>query len=207
MGQLGRSAPAVSTQLLIPAYGLGNAQVLVQVQACYLTARSSVDIGIFRTLTTGSLFYRASSVTSLLFSSTTGAPTSFQDSVPDTTLQSNELLYSQPLLPNQVIPNNCPPAFTQLATFQDQMWINDCEDPQLWWFSKSFASGVRVEWSNAQTIRFEPIFGETIAAVAMDSALVVFAETGIWTVSGTGPDSTGNGQAFSVQSISAAAGC
>ena len=206
-GQLGRSAPAVSTQVRIPAYGLGNAQVELQVQSLYLTNRANVDVAIFRTLTLGSLFYRVTSPTSLLYNSGSGAPLSYLDSTQDSTLQGNELLYCQPLLPNQVIANNCPPSNSQLAVFQDQLWSNDGEDPQLWWFSKSFTTGVQVEWSLEQTIRFEPTAGPTIAAMAMDSNLLVFGSHGIWAVAGSGPDSTGAGQAFQVQLVSSAAGC
>ena len=206
-GQWARSAPSSVTQVLMPAYGVGNFQVQILQQALPLTARPSVDIAIYRTLTLGDLLYRVTSETSLLYNDTTEAYyIRFQDDVPDTIADSNELLYSQPLVPNSVIPNNCPVEFTQAATFQDQLWINDCEDPQLWWYSKSFTTGVQVEFSNEQTLRFDPIYGPTVAAIAMDSNLIMFGTKGIWAINGLGPDSTGAGVPFTVYSIASGAG-
>jgi hypothetical protein len=207
-GQLGRSGLSKPTQIYIPAYGLANAQVDVFQQPLYLTTRPSVDVVIYRTQTNGNLLYRDTSEINLLFNNPNVNYLVYRDVVPDATLQSNELCYTQPLIPNSVIPNNCPPPFTQAAIFsgQDQLWINDCEDPQLWWFSKPFQGGVQVEWSDEQTWRFDPVAGPTVAAITMDSNLIVFGTKGIWAVNGLGLDPTGAGSPFTVTLISSAVG-
>jgi hypothetical protein len=191
-GQLHRSAPSIPTQIKFPAYGYANAQVQVTLDTLRLTARPAVDLVLYRTAADGTLFYRQSSPTSLIRNDTSVASLPLIDRMPDATLIANELLYTT----GGVLPNNCPPAFTQLANFQDQLWINDAEDPQLWWFSKSFQNGVAVEFSLAQTLRFDPIGGPTVAAAVMDSSLIVFATKLLWDVSGPGPDSTGGGLSF-----------
>jgi hypothetical protein len=206
-GQLARSGVAAPVSIMMPTYGLGNHQVNVAITNLQLTTRQSVDIVIERTQANGLIFFRATSQTALLYNAIGGlTATTWQDFLPDASLLSQEEMYTQPLQTISPLPNITPRSWSQAAIFQDQRWTNSCEDPYTWWSSKDFQNGVQIEQAN-QSLRFDPTGGVTVAAMAMDSNLVVFAQTRIWAVSGLGPDSTGQGQGFTVTLVSSAIGC
>lgn len=206
-GQLARSGPAVPVLLKIPAYGYGNAHVQVTVSNLYLTARPTFDIVVERTIANGTIFYRDTSSTSFLFNGAGGlTQATYMDSVTDAVLQGNEAMYTQPLQAISVLPNIVPHEYTQAAIFEDMLFTNDCENPYRWWPSKDFQSGVQVEWG-AQSITFDPTGGPTVAALAMDANLIVFAQSRIWAVSGFGPGPNGQGQPFQVTLVASTVGC
>lgn len=206
-GQLSRSGPATPVQLFIPAYGYGNAHVQVTVSNLYLTARPTFDIVVERTIANGLIFYRDTSPTSFLFNGAGGlTQATYVDSITDAALQANEAMYTQPLQAISVLPNIVPQEYTQAAVFEDMLFTNDCENVYRWWPSKDFQAGVQVEWAN-QSITFDPTGGPTVTAIAMDTNLIVFAQSRIWAVSGFGPGPNGQGQAFQVSLVSSTIGC
>lgn len=77
---------------------------------------------------------------------------------------------------------------TCMCVHKDRLWIGGGDDPEVIWYSKERAADRHSEFSIQQQIR---IAGERV--VAMESAgdyIVVFCESGVFIISGDGPNST-----------------
>ena len=214
--QLHQGTPGVPATAYIPIYtatGGGmipagsaapvSSVIQVSVQPLSMTLKTSsitgtdLDVAIYRTIsgaTVGNqVYYRITPSTAPLFnqpSSTTAL--TYADFSSDTSVQSNQLLYTT----GGVIPNSAPPACSYILNHQNRLWLSGLENPDELWYSETWESGFSVNFSNLQQVLLNPIVGTAVggpivALASMDSYLIIFQENQIWYIQGNGPDPTG----------------
>lgn len=192
-GELQRSAPcpavsvtATATQkvtLTIPTMRLSNRDT---------TAINQVQIEVYRTEANGTNFYRLSKVDSPLMNDQTVSTVSFADdatlNVPDTSLISNELLYTT----GGVYDNIAPPAYQAACAHKNRLVMVGLEDPYEFRTSCAAIRGEMLRFNEAWGGRVPSERGKLIGCASLDNNLILFAERGAYVVLGDGPDLLGN---------------
>lgn len=228
-GQAHESAPSVPVTAYIPNYptvggtyppagtlAAPNAVIQVNVQNLTLTLRNNVYIAIYRTESDppaeplAQVYYSVTNPpeSTLANSAASATPATFVDYSSDTSILSNQALYTS----GGVVEHDAPPAAGFILNHLDRLWLCQLEDPNLWWYSGEFENGQGVWWSEAQTVRLNPstsgrVGGPSIGGASMDGNLVAFQLYQPWLIAGQGPDNTGNNGAFEAQAITSHVGC
>lgn len=194
-GQTHYSAP--STPIQITTSG-SNDTVTLTIPTLRITAkkppvRTPVTIGIYRTEADQTIFYKITSITSPLFNDTTVDTVSYVDTQADSAIIGNQLLYTT----GGVLENIAAPAPNYVTNYKDRLIVLPSENTNQWWPSKQVVSGVPVEFNDALAQNVDQAGGAMVAVARLDSALILFKETLLYYVTGTGPDSTGANNDFS----------
>lgn len=208
-GQIQRSA--LSTQQLV--LGITANQVFITVPNPTLTAkmspRSPPYITIYRTTGTGTTLYFVGQVLSTYSSGQ--ASVTFTDNTSDASLIGNALCYSQPLSTAAVpVVQNIPPdACSALAVYQNRLFalVSDDPDHLTLWYSKQVVQGQPVEFAQELTWSVDPTGGPVTAIASMDSALLVFKEARVYSLTGQGPSDNGTLNDFVLTLITTECGC
>lgn len=206
-GYLHRSAPSVPTSVTVTA---PNNQVTLDIPTLRQTYKSDVRIVIYRWSVAQQSFYQVTSITSPLLNNTAVNSVSYVDTLADSSIIGNTLLYTT----GGVVENIAAPASSASALYKNRMLVLDAEDKNLVWYSKPILQGTPVEFSDLFTIFASPTAGAqgpvgpitTIAA--MDDKVILFRKNAIYYFTGTGPDATGANNDFSEPTfVTATVGC
>jgi hypothetical protein len=210
-GLIQRSAPSVAVSttnlggtLTIPTYRLTQKSS---------TLRGGVQIVVYRTISNGSIFYRANNTGSssdALYNDPTVDTVTYADNLADTNLSANAQLYTT----GGVLQNYAPNPLASVVTHRNRMWGIDTTSPLSLWYSKqviqstSVAIGGPVEFSAYLTFNVDPRGGPCTGLASLDDKLIIFKASSIFAVTGQGPDSTGGQNDFSdAILVSSDAGC
>lgn len=136
------------------------------------------------------------------------------DGISDETLSRHEIMPWQLLAGGgwTPLPPYCPPAFTTIAKWQNRVWGASSEDPRVLWYSHEILPepggvySLPPEWNPNLVFRVDEV-GRITALQPMDSQLVVFTDRGIYSITGYGADSTGQGSSLQIQTLSTGTGC
>lgn len=193
-GQTNISTPSVPIQVTT----VSNDSVTLVIPTLRITAkkpplRAPVTINIYRTEADQTIFYKITSPTSPLFNDTTIDTISYTDTVADSAIIGNPLLYTT----GGVIENTAPPASDYITAYKDRVILFPSENKNQWWFSKQIVPGSPVEFTDSFVKNVDQAGGDLMAAARLDSVLVLFKQTLIYYVTGTGPDNTGAQDDFS----------
>jgi hypothetical protein len=189
-GKIVRSTPSVPQSVV---YASGTANVtLMTLPTLRLTAKSLVRIVVYRTEANNTTYYRATSVLNPIYNDPNVNAIAYVDSLPDSSLISRERLYTE----GGVLDNAAPPSAKLITTYANRVWIAGIGDPYTLWHSKSLVDGEVMEFAAELTVKCDPRGGAITALASLDSALIVFKRDAIFSLSGDGPDNTGNGQAY-----------
>jgi hypothetical protein len=196
-GNIYRSAPSVpvsitltsatSTEIYIPTY-----------RVTYKT-QNPVKIVIYRWSVMQQNYYQVTSITAPLLNNTTVDYVMFNDTLADTSIIGNNLIYTT----GGVLEDIGPPATNIVSLFNDRLWLVDSEDQNLLWFSKQVIEGTPVEMSDLLTLYVAPTTsaqqstGVITALSPMDDKLVIFKENAVGYINGIGPDNTGANNQYS----------
>lgn len=204
-GQIQYSAPSVPiTQVTTTSSSTNTLTIPTLRLTAKQAPRGAVVIGVYRTEDSGTIFYKVSSITSPLLNDPTVDTVIFTDTMSDTTLVGNQLLYTT----GGILENISAPAATFVTTYKDRVILLPSENRNQWWYSKQSPQGVPVEFSDALVNNVDQAGGKLIAAARLDSVLVLMKQTLLYYVTGTGPDSTGAQNDFSdPQPIACDGGC
>lgn len=203
-GNIYRSAPSVP--ITVTVSGGGSTQtVSVKVPTLRLTKkkspRSAVVIDLYRTEDAGSLFYKVTSVTSPVENDTTTDSVTIVDTLADSSIISNELLYTT----GGVLENISAPATDIVVSHSNRLWLANKKTIR---YSKEINSGVSVSFNEALDIQLEPRGGDIKQMASMDTNLVVFKENNIYTITGDAPNDLGENSTLSEpQLIATDSGC
>lgn len=205
-GQNHISAPSIP--VTVTNSGGGTSTNTITIPTLRLTAkvppRSPVVIGIYRTEAAGTLFYKISSITNPLFNDTTVDTVVYVDTVSDSAIIGNPLLYTT----GGVVENIAPPATNLITTYKNRIILVPSESPLSFWYSKEVVPGVPVEFSDLFVQNIDQRGGDITAPAVLDDKLILFKRTSIFYVNGDGPDATGGNGAFSpAQLITSDGGC
>jgi len=162
---------------------------LVMVPTLRLTAKTGVDIEIYRTA--------ADVDTAQLVTTIANDPTvntvSYWDSTSDVSLASAEFLYTT----GGVLPNVCPPPAQSICVHQDRPFLFGLDDGSSLWYGKKYVDGTGVGFSDLQQLRFDDEGGDLVAGKTMDDKLIVFKRQRIYFMAGDGPNALGQQDSFS----------
>lgn len=153
--------------------------------------RTNVQVVVYRTVASGTVFYKVTSVTSPLFNTTTADTVTYADTLADTALIGNGFLYTN----GGVIDNAQAEATNILTTYKNRI-VYVPEDKFSYNYSKPVVNGVAVEFFDYQPTQIDRRGGEITALAQMDDKLIFFKESAIFFLNGNGPDSTGNNNDF-----------
>ena len=191
-GNLHRSSPSTA---VAHTTGVGIASVTVSIHslaevsgwtAAQLKA-AQVRIHVLRTVaTTGTVYYKTA--TSAVNDPSIESVTVNSGTVPDADLTSNEILYTE----GGVIENIGPPAMHSIAAGRNRMAGIPSDDRTAWWYTKQKEAGIAFEWSDLLTGRIEAD-GDNTAIAFNDDKWIIFKELAVYIVSGDGPNSLGVG--------------
>ncbi len=156
-------------------------------------------IVIYRWSTAQPVFYRVTSLTSVQVNSTTSDSLAFVDTLADSAILGNDILYTT----GGVVENSNAPATNIITLFDNRLWALDAEDPNKWSFSNQVIEATPVEMSELLTYYIAPTSaaqgptGPITAGAPMDDKLISFKKNAIYYTNGTGPDITGANNQYS----------
>ena len=195
--ELLRSAPTASVAYTVPVGGLSSISVKFFWRQEAPISQSGI-VRLFRTLANGYVFYDTGLSVPLNGVSDATPNASILDTVLDSNLQSNPILYSQGateaggLKPKYGIP---PHRFA--ARGKDRLAIGGLEKSNRVRWSQTFFPGEGIAFSHATETGWFLDFPEPITALwALDDAWVVFSKNKVWLVFGAGPDDNGQNGNF-----------
>lgn len=189
-----RSGPSIAVG--VTTSGSGNAGIItVKGPMLRLTQKiaNKVKIVVYRWSENTEAYNQVTSITAPILNDTTVDSFTFVDTLPDSSVVGNNLLYTT----GGVVSDTNAPASNILTLFDTRLWTLSSENPNTWYVSKQAIPGTPVENSSDFTVNVSPTtgtessLGNVTAGYAMDDKLINFFETGIYYINGTGPDNLG----------------
>lgn len=209
-GNINRSAPSIP--LSVTTTGTGTTgSVVLNIPTLRLTYKTAnpVKIVVYRWSVAQQSYYQVTSISSPTLNSTTVDSITFTDTLADSSILGNNLIYTT----GGVIENISPPALKAITLFDDRIFGLSAEDGSVW-YSKQVLPGTPVEMSDLFTIFVAPTIGasgstgDVECIFPMDDKIIFFKRDAIYYVNGSGPDATGaNSQYSQPIFITATVGC
>jgi hypothetical protein len=183
-GDLHRSAPSP----VVSRVHNGTAGIVATLRA-HFPSMLDLDCGgqrwrfeLYRTEAGGSTFYYQGFATAAPDSTVVFA----EDSTTDVALATHRTLY----ITGGVLPNEPPPALSELCVHQDRLWGISAQDPTYLHCSKVKEVGIAPEFNAALVVHLDE---PAVALASCDDKLLVFTRTGARVIVGDGPDALGAG--------------
>lgn len=204
-GNLHRSAPSIGFSVTVSG---GPKQVDLTIPTLRLTAktgnRTDVSVVVYRTVASGTTFYRVTSITSPLFNSTTTDTVAYSDTTTDAALISNEILYTV----GGELDNMPSPACTYITEYKNRLFVAGLENGLEIWYSKEVNAGQPVSFASELTLICPPEGGDISALFKLDDKVVLFKSDRFFVTYGDGPNNTGqNGEFAKPQFVTEDTGC
>jgi len=189
-----KSQPSIPVSVTTSGSGTAGT-VTISVPTLRLTQKvfNPVKIVIYRWSLSTQVYNQITSINSPVLNDTTVDSISFVDTLSDSNVIGNNLLYTT----GGVLPDTNGPASNVLTSFDTRLILIDAEDDNVLWVSKTVVEGVPVEMSSALTIFVSPNIGTTQSTggmkciFPMDDKLIIWKSNSIFYINGTGPDSLG----------------
>lgn len=183
-GNVHRSTPS-------PAYAItvdgSNDTVSVKVPTLKLTDKEVVRIDIYRTEKDGTVFYRLTGIGDELYNDPSVDDVTYVDEYAD-----SEIIANQPLYTEGEVYNSAPPGCQIATVWKNRAWLAGLEDPNAIWFSKY---GAPANFNDSFVI-VTPGGGRIKDVCPLGDFLVIFKETAIYSLYGSGPLNTGTNSDF-----------
>lgn len=185
-----------------------NSQTVVTISTLRQTEkynlRTAPIISLWRTEAAGSIYYRVSSTTSPTYNDKTVDTVTIADTLADTAIISNELLYTTGgVLDNSLTVNGSMPII-----YKDRLFVGGTENKNEIFYSKPKVYGQPVELAIGFTLEVDPQGGDVTAMSTLDDKLIFFKKERILLTVGDGPNATGTiGGYNEPQLVSTDSGC
>lgn len=204
-GQIHRSAPGIPLTLSTAGTGATASVTNIAVGSLMITQKTNVSVALYRTAVNGTVFYRVSSPTTLVYNRPTMPTTIFAtDTMADSSLIGNEQLYTT----GGEVENISTPAILTMTTYANRLIAIPSDSPQSIWYSKEVIPGSPVEFSNFFVLNVDQRGGNLSALGAMDDKLILFKPQAIFVLVGQGPSPNGANNDFTnAQLVCADDGC
>lgn len=219
-GQTHRSSPSIIRQITLAPGNYPDPHVTVAVKyrvtvvvnTLHLTQKENVRIGIYRTA--GSLNGTGFANVGYVDNNANEAfYVSFTDTLPDSGLGYQPLLYAQPDGTGEL--QNVPPGpVTSLAVYANRLIALSSVDPLKVWFSKqcipsdTSTVGTPVEFTQSFQLTCDPSGGDVVALASLDDKLAFLKRYSIYAVTGQGPAANGTDSDFTIPTlVTTACGC
>ena len=187
-GQEHRSSESPNLDVVIAGGPSTHTQQII-VPTLRVTDKTEVVIELYRTEDNGSVFYR----TATALNDTTVDSITITDTTADASLIAELPLYTT----GGVLANGQAPSARLLSTHTSSNRIFAvAEDDNLLIYSKIREQGKPVEWARELVMPVDAIGGRISALAAMDEKEVIFKETAILFIAGSGPNNLGQQDTF-----------
>jgi hypothetical protein len=168
------------------------------------SGRTNVSLAVYRTVVSGTVFYRVSSLSSPTLNDPTVDTVTFADNTADSLIQSNQLLYTT----GAVIDNVQPETSRLIEEYRNRLCVAGQEDGNVVQYADSYVFGSPVEFKEGFSFRVEQGGGNLSAIAKMDEKLILFKDNSIYVQVGQGPLPTGAQNDFQdPQLITSDVGC
>ena len=195
-GQDHRSAPTVVPVETILSGGTATQTNTIAVPTLRLTDKSSVVIELYRTEDNGQSYYLITDPLAPVQNDETVDSVNIIDTVSDTDLIDNELLYTT----GGVLENVPAPACSQVTVFGSRLATSQKGNNRVF-FSKEIGEGRPVEFTDIIYRDVDPVGGPITALKAMDEKLVIFEADACFYMAGDGPNNLGAQDSFTTPEI------
>ena len=165
---------------------------------------SVVTIALYRTVASGTVYYRCTTVTGTT-NTLSAATLTVTDNTTDASIVTNELLYAQPGVAGAALPRLCPPSLSCITQHANRIFgVGD--DGRTLWYSSFAVQGEGLWFNDLFTI--ETPGEQEVTALASYGSLIVFKRDQTFVLSGSGPAENGQGNDFTdVNEIPIGMGC
>lgn len=163
---------------------------------------------IWRTLANGTVFYLVNSTQHITMGALGGGFTSFADNNSDTSISTNEVLYTQGARGglSGLLQNDEPPPCRYIWSGNNRVIMGGLEQPNMVQWSKLVFPGEPMQFSTSSAFQAS-VDGEVTGVAALDGTWIVFTRDSIWAITGDGPDDSGNGFFNDPRKIPSEVGC
>lgn len=190
-GQLHRSAASIPlTRVLSGATTTQTNEVVIP--TLRLSYKSNVFIEVYRTESNGTLFYKVTSSSSLLFNNPLVDSITFTDTLADLSIISRELLYTT----GGVLDNDPAPNASIITNWKNRLVLAGLENAQQIAYSKLFTPGSPAQFSDFFRLTISNQGGPITGLGALDDKLIIFKRSSIFILSGNGPNDLGQQDDF-----------
>lgn len=186
-GQIHRSAPSVVTSVTVAA----GDSVTLTIPYIDITNKSGVSVSIYRTAVNGSVYFKLSPAFIMQANNKALSTFNFTDTASDTSIQSNNQLYT-----TGEIENIAAPAVKSMSTFKSRIIIVPAEDQKQIWYSKQIVQGFPAEFSDVFIQNVEDRGGVLQATAQMDDKLILLKQDSVYYMNGDGPAASGANNDF-----------
>ena len=188
-GQLHRSAPSIplSVTNALNDKNTFTVPTLRITRKCTQSGRSDIRIVGYRTLASGSVFYRFTSQTSTYLNSITANSISIEDAAADTAIDGNDVLYTT----GDVLENYGPGSATLVEEYRNRLFIAGLEDQTLIRYTKERIVNDSMDFSEELSFRADSGKGKVSGLARLDEKLIIFKPDEIYYQIGQGPTPTG----------------
>lgn len=211
-GDVLASTPSVPIEIDI-ASGTTN-QLTLTIPTLRLTKKDNVRIVVYRNTPSigGELLFQVSNPLVPIYNDPTVDSVQFTDTFSDASIQANGLCYTQPFTvgANPVLENAAPPACRFMTVYGDRIFLGGLGDGNTLWFSKTRELGSPMQFAVEDTLQVDASGGPITALGVLNSALIIFKQSAIFSLVGNGPDNTGSNSDFGSpgpQSVISTVGC
>ncbi len=206
-GNIHRSAPSIALSATTNAGGSSQTQD-IDVPTLPITqktgARGEVTIELYRTEDAGTIPYKVTSVSSPEFNDLTVDTVTITDTLADSSIISNEILYTT----GDVLENIAAPSCDIVTSHTNRLFIAGLQDKNEIRYSKIVRRGEGVAFNELLSIQIDPTGGEITNLASMDANLIVFKRDNIYRVGGEGLNDTGQDSTLTEpELISSDVGC
>jgi hypothetical protein len=187
------SGGAGSGNSVMTPFGAAQSGVSVYIPTLRLSYKTTVKIEVYRWSAAQQNFYEVTTINAPLLNDPTVDYLTLQDTLPDSSIIGNKLLYTT----GSVLPDDAPPASEIMTLYKSRVFLLNSEDQNSIWFSKTVIEGTPVEFSAFQTIYIAPTIGPegssgvVTALGTQDDKLIIFKAFSAFYFVGEGPDATG----------------
>lgn len=183
-GNRHRSAPSPALSVTLSGGGSSQTQD-VEVPSLRITEKENVIIELYRTEASGSVFYKVTSTTSPEFNNKAVDSITITDTLSDSDLIDNELLYTTGNILDNIAPEQA--RFIEEVNERLFLVVNNNKIQ----YSKEQVGGNGIEFNDLLTIDINQAGGAITGIKRMDEKLVIFKKSAILYIAGNGPNNAG----------------
>lgn len=204
-GQTNRSGVSPAVQVVIAG---SDDTVTATIPMLPITQRQSprspVSIVLYRTENAGTVYYRVSTITPLVYNVVTTDTVTIVDTLADSSIIGNEQLYTT----GGEVENDPMPPTDLLQSYKNRIIAVPRENTLQWWYSKQVIPGSPVEFSLEFVSNIDQRIVSITATATMDDKFIFFGPGSLFYMAGDGPTPAGTNNDFSdPQLVSSDVGC
>lgn len=188
-GQIHRSAPSIpiSVTNILNDRNIFDVPTVRLTRKCALSGRSEIRIVGYRTLASGTIFYRFTSQSSSDFNDITADTIEIVDMTSDAGIDGNDILYTT----GGVLENYSPGSCRLVEEYRNRLVVAGLEDKDLVRYSQERVVNEAIDFAEELSFRADSGKGPITGVARLDEKLIIFKPSELYYQIGQGPSATG----------------